>query len=87
MLGEVSPTFACAKAAAKAVPAAAQRSMSWAATPLLSPLMRELVLLMEVQCTGNQVMAPKALPHSQTNFNAFVVLKGLTGWQPIPGCR
>ena len=37
---------------------AAHFSRNWEATPLLSPLMRSLVLLIEVQCTGNQLMAP-----------------------------
>ena len=102
MLGEVSPTLACPKAATKpsanctsacpfpvgpsfwllpvalgpvfwllpvalgplmwllpvGVCLAAHFSRNWEATPLLSPLMRSLVLLMEVQCTGNQLMAP-----------------------------
>ena len=67
-LGEVSPTLACPKAPTKPLstvsfppPPVAQPSRNWAATPLLSPLMRELVLLMEVQCTGNQVTAPRPL--------------------------
>lgn len=37
---------------------AAHFSRNWEATPLLSPLIRSLVLLMEVQWTGNQLMAP-----------------------------
>ena len=41
--------------------AAAARSTSCEATPLLSPLISVLVLLIEVQCTGNQLMAPKPL--------------------------
>lgn len=67
VLGEVSPTLAWANAAVKLgcvslLPAsAAHFSMSWAATPLLSPLMSEFVLLMEVQCTGNQLMDPTPL--------------------------
>ena len=36
-------------------------SRSWAAVPLLSPEISELVLLMEVQWTGNQVTAPRLL--------------------------
>ena len=42
---------------------AAQASRNCEATPLLSPEMRSLVLLMEVQCTGNQVTAPRPLFH------------------------
>jgi len=35
--------------------------LAWEATPLLSPLIRLLVLLMDVQCTGNQLTAPRPL--------------------------
>lgn len=39
----------------------AWRSNIWEAAPLLSPEMRLLVLLMDVQCTGNHVIAPRPL--------------------------
>ena len=69
-IGEVSPTLLCPKAATKsprmlafpplrAASPAAHSSRNWLATPLLSPLMRSLVLLMEVPCTGNHVSAPR----------------------------
>lgn len=69
VLGEVSPTLLCAKAAtmppdtfaAVAASEAAHLLNSWAATPLLSPLIRVLVLLMEVQCTAYQATAPMPL--------------------------
>ena len=64
----MSPTLACPNAPTKPLPtvllraaSVAQPSRNWAATPLLSPLMRVLVLLMDVQCTGNQVTAPLPL--------------------------
>ena len=38
------------------------------ATPLLSPLIRVLLLLMDVQCTGNQLMAPRPLRHTPSNL-------------------
>ena len=67
MLGDVSPTLlwpnAAMKPGAKPLPvsALAARSMICEAPPLLSPLIRVLVLLMEVQCTGNQLTAPRPL--------------------------
>lgn len=70
MLGEVSPTLLCPKAATKSVPTvplpslllwAAHSSINCDATPLLSPLMRSLVLFMDVQCTGYHATAPRPL--------------------------
>lgn len=67
VLGEVSPTLAWPKAPTNSpwltLPLAevAHFSRSCAATPLLSPEISLLVLLMEVQCTGNQATEPLPL--------------------------
>ena len=80
MLGEVSPTLLCPKAPTKSArtlalspdlsaSCAAQDSRNCDATPLLSPLMRSLVLLMEVPCTGNHVSAPRPLQCKQLSVS------------------
>ena len=80
VLGEVSPTLAWPKAAMKGLEAFSDPhfSKSCAAVTLLSPLMRVLVLLMDVQCTGNQVSAPRLLqpyaPQATKSFALSVVV-------------
>ena len=47
------------------------------AKPLLSPLISLFVLFMDVQWTGNQVIAPSGLPEDPTNFMSCTVLSTL----------
>jgi hypothetical protein len=55
----------------------AQSSINRAAAPLLSPLIREFVRLMDVPCVANQLKLPTG-PHSlSTNFSSVMLVSML----------
>src|SRR5699024_3817482 len=86
IFGLVSPTFDCAnpatKPSANLLSSRVLLSKSHAATPILSPVTKVLLLYIEVPCTGKKVrIAVVLLSDSRSNLRSVMVLSTLSEYR------